>query len=59
MTFKRDEEEICSKTPPLTLTAITKPPIIKSKGKLKEVEEEIREKGIEWKGIEQNEQAMF
>ena len=38
--FNIDEEERCPKTPPLTLTAIIKPPAIKGKGKLKEVEEE-------------------
>ena len=34
-----EEEERCSKTSPLTLTAITKLPLDKGKGKMKENEE--------------------
>ena len=56
--FNRDEEERCPKTPPLTLTTITKPLAIKGKGKWKEVEEEIREKGDKLEGIHLNEQAL-
>ena len=51
MTFNRDEEKRCPKTPPLTLTTITKPPVVKGKGKLKEA------KG-EGKNIENNVQAL-
>ena len=58
MTFNRDEKERCPKTPRLTLTTITKPPTIKSKGKLKEVEEERREKVTELEGFDLNEHAL-
>ena len=58
MTFSRDEEERCPKTPPLTLTAITKPPANEGKGKLEEAKKKRREKGTEWDGIELNEQAL-
>ena len=39
VTFNKEAEERCPRTPPLTLTAITKPPAIKDKRKLKEVED--------------------
>ena len=42
VTFNRDEKERSPKSPPLTLTAFTKPPSNKGKEKLKEVEEEGR-----------------
>ena len=58
MTFNRDEEERCVKTPSLTFAAFTKPLTVNDKGKLKEVEEERKEKGTEWEGIDLNEQAL-
>ena len=51
VTFNRDEKERCPKTPPLTLTTITKPSSNKGKGKLKEIEEKGRR-------VEHNEQAL-
>ena len=49
--FNKEEEERCPKTSPLTLTAITKSPIDKGKGKMKEIEEGRRDS-------EQNEHAI-
>ena len=58
MTFNRDEKERCPKTPLLILISITKPPVIKGKGKLKKAEEERREKVTELEGFDLNEQAL-
>ena len=41
--FNKEEDERCTKISPLTLTAITKPPSDKDKGKMKEIEEGKRE----------------
>ena len=49
--FDREKEEICSKTSPLILTAITKPPSNKGKEKVQEIEEGSKD-------IEQTEQAI-
>ena len=38
-----EEEERCTKTSPLTLTGLTRPPLRKDKGKAKEMEKENRE----------------
>ena len=58
VTFNRDEEERCPKTPPLTLTAITKPTAIKGKKKLKEAMEERRENETELEVFDLNVQAL-
>ena len=50
--YNKEIEEICLKTSPLTLTAITKPPVVKGKGKMKEFKKGRRDS-------EQNEQAIM
>ena len=50
--FNKEEDEKCLKTSHLTLTAITKPPVDKGKGKIKEIEKGRRDS-------EQTEQAIM